>query len=251
MPPVPLKPKRFRWLRRIVLGFALLCLLLVVVGWVAFRNLTPLALWAASRFLPEWRIDAKTLRIERDGGLMLNGLRVRLRKDGSEVLSLDRAMVAFTWRELRERRIRAVDVEALRLSVNDAAMEEARKLFPETGSSQAKWTIDRVVVRDGYAKAALGTRPSIEGRIDSEIFSLGPAAADAKPDSVRLRNVTLRSPAGRDIVTIPDASLTFTPTELSDGHVRSLVIQRPRLALTQEEEALLNSATQPVAPAKR
>ena len=64
------------------------------------------------------------------------------------------------------------------------------------------------------------TQPGIAVRFDAEILSLGGETARGKSDSLRFRELALRSPAGRGIVTIPDATLAFTVPELTAGHLR-------------------------------
>ena len=249
MPSVPSNPKRRRRLRGIAWNFLLLSLALLVLVLLAVLNLTLLSLWAANHFLPAWRFGAARMQIDPKGALTIRGLTVRLREDGSEVLSLKNARVAFAWRELRKHHLAAVELDSLRVSANDAALAEARKISLSSKPDEVAWRIDRIAVRDGFGKIALATQPGIAVRLDAEILSLGENAAAGKSDTLRLRELALRSLTGRDIVTLPDATLAFTVPELTAGHLRRLTIEKPRVSLTQEEVAMLTAASPAQGPA--
>ena len=249
MLPVSSKPKRYRWVRRAAWNLLLGGLVLLVLGMFAVLNVTQLCLWAANHFLPEWQIAAGRMEIDPTGAVTLRRLTVRLRADGSEVLSVKKARIAFSWLEIRKHHLNAVELDGLLVSANDAALAGMRKLIPADRSGGSGWRIDRVAVRNGIGKGRFATQPGMSLRLDAEIFSVGATAAGGEPDSLRLRDLVLRSTGGRDIVTIPDATLAFTLAELSRGHVRRLTIESPQASLTQEELSLLTAASPAQGPA--
>ncbi len=243
MPSVPSKPKHRRWIRWAVQNVLWLAFTLLVLLVVAALSVTPLSLWAANRFLPEWRFRAEQVQIDRHGALTVRGLKVRLRRDGSEVLSAQNARATFSWRELRRRHVDAVEWDGLRVSANDASLAEVRKLLPADHAVDGGWKIDRIAVRGGFVKAAFSAQPQISMRVDAEIFSLGSGNAGGKPDALRLREIALRSDKGRGIVAIPDARLAFTAAELSAGHLRKLTIESPQVSLSQDEIAWFDTSS--------
>ncbi|MEI7821245.1 MAG: hypothetical protein WCK55_10035, partial [Verrucomicrobiota bacterium] len=222
MPIPPSRPKRRRWLRAIAWNLLLAGLALIVLGMLALFFITPLGVWAANRMLPAWNVAADRITLDAKGGVTVSGLKVRLREDRSSVLALRRARVTFSWRELFQRHLTAVDLNGLSITAKDAAIAEVQKMMAGGDPNDPGWRIDRIAVRDGAVKAALAGRPSAEGRFDAEIPGMAAPGADAKPGFVRLRGLALRSPAGRAIATVPDATLAFTAAELSAGHLRSL-----------------------------
>ena len=221
-----------RWLLRnlLWLSFVLAVLVCVVV-----MNVTPLSLWAVNHFLPEWRFRAENVHIDRHGAVTVRGLKVKLRRDGSEVLSALGTRVTFSWGELRKHHVDGVEWDGLRVSANDASLAEVRKLLPQDRTAEGGWKIDRVAVRGGFVKAAFAAQPQIDMRVDAEIFSLGDGKADGKSDTLRLREVALHLDKGRGIVAIPEVNLAFTAAELSAGHLRKLEIEGPQVSLTGEE----------------
>ena len=249
MPIPPSRPKRRRWLRAIAWNLLLAGLALIVLGMLALFFITPLGVWAANRMLPAWNVAADRITLDAKGGVTVSGLKVRLREDRSSVLALRRARVTFSWRELFRRHLTAVDLNGLSITANDAAIVEVQRMMAGGDPNDPGWRIDRIAVRDGAVKAALAGRPSAEGRFDAEIPGMAAPGADAKPGFVRLRGLALRSPAGRAIATVPDATLSFTAAELSAGHLRSLVVNGARVALTEEDLALLGTNCPSAGPA--
>jgi hypothetical protein len=243
MPPVMNRFKRRRWLRLFLTCVAGILALLALLAWVAVRNVTPLSLWLANRLLVAWQFDAAEIKIGRNGGLDVSDLRVRLRADGSEVLSFKKGSATFTWQELREHRIRLVEIEAPRINGSESAFEEVRRLLASGDTASADWRVERASLRDGFASVKIDGMPGGESRFDAEITSLCARTDAAGFDSLRLRDVTVRSDDGREIATIPEASFEFTPAEVLDGHIRSFRAVRPRVAITQEEAALLRPSS--------
>ena len=249
--PIPQsRSKLRRWLRAMARNLLLAGLTLLVLGMLAIFFITPLAVWAANRMLPAWNVTADRITLDANGGVTVSGLKVRLREEGSDVLALRRARITFSWRELFRRHLTAVDLNGLSITANDAAIAAAQKTLGDGGSNDPGWRIDRIAMRDGTVKAALAGRPSAEGRFDAEIPGVAAPDADAKPGSVRLRGLVLRSPAGRAIVTIPDATLSFTVAELSAGHLRRLAVNDAQIALTEEDLALFATDSPSAGPAR-
>ena len=217
----------------------LLVLLMLVLCLLGLLNLARVSVWAANHFLPAWQFGASGVELSPKGSLSVRGLSVRLREDGSEVLSLKKGRIAFSWMQLRQHRLNAVDLDGIRVAANDAAISEARKLIPAERSSDAGWKIDRLTVRDGHGDVALAKQQGISARVDAEILSLGTANPGGKADSLRLRELVLHSPTKREIVSVPEASLAFAVAELKEGHVRRIVVDGPQVSLTQEETALV------------
>jgi len=173
-----------RWLRRIAWNLLLLALLLLVLGMLAVLNLTPLSLWAANHFLPAWRFHVSRVTVEARGALTIRELSVQLRRDGGEVLSVRKARAAFSWRELFKSRLFAVDLDGLRVVANDGALEEVQTILAGKSSSQPRWQIDRLTVKNGSAKVALAEQPEFDSRFDFKIFSLGEKSAAGKVDAI-------------------------------------------------------------------
>ena len=242
MPLPTSRPKRRRpWLRRIAWNLLLGGLTLIVIGMLAVLFLTPLSVWMANRLLPGWLVSVERIAIQTNGGLTLRGLKMRLRTGGSDVLSLDKARISFSWRELRAHHLATVDVNGLLIAANDAALAEARKILASGGSKDSGWSIGHLTVRGGAVKVALANQPGIAGHFDAEIFGMAGPDAGGKLDFVRLREWSLRSPDGRAIVTIPDGTLAFKAAELSAGHLRKLTVDGAKVALTKEDVSIFTA----------
>ena len=249
--PIPTsQPKPSLRLRRIAGSFLLAGLVLIVLGMLALFFVTLLSVWAANRLLPGWLVSVERMTIQAHGGLTLRGVKVRLRSDGSDVLSADKAGISFSWRGLRTRHLIAVDMTGLRISANDAVLAEAQKILVADGSKDSGWTIDRLSVRGGSVKVALANQPALTSRFDAEILGMGGTDAGGKLDSVRLREWSLRAPDGRSIATIPDATLRFTTSELSAGHLRKLTVSGAVVAITQQDLSFLAPTPRDAAPAQ-
>ncbi len=250
MSPPPTVPKRRRWVRWLARNLLGLLFVLAVLAGVVWMNVTPLTLWAANRFLPEWRFRAEDVHIDRQGALTIRGLKVRLRSDNSEVLAAQSARATFSWRKLFQHRLEVVEWDGLRVSANDASLAAVQKLVVPGAPTDGGWKIDRVAVRGGSVKAAFAAWPQLSIRVDAEIFSLGDGNADGKADTLELRDIALRSGKGRGIVTIPEARLEFTSAELNAGHLRKLAIVNPQVALMDEEFALFANSSASAAPSR-
>ena len=250
MPIPPTRPKRRRWLRGMAWNLLLAGLALIVLAMLAIFFITPLGVWAANRLLPAWNVAADRITLDAKGGITVSGLKVRLREDGSNVLAVRRARVTFSWRELFRRHLTAVDLSGLRITPNDASIAEVQKILASGDPDDPGWRIDRIAVREGAVKAALAGRPSAEGRFDVEIPGVPATAADTKPGFVRLRGWALRSPEGRAILTVPDATLAFTAAEISAGHLRRLAVNDAQIVLTEEALALLATGSPSAGPAR-
>lgn len=246
----PRKPKPRRRIRRTLRGVAFIALAIGIAGWLLWRNLTAVSLWGANRFLPAWRFEAERVAVGPSGGMMLKGVRVRLRRDGSEVISLDSARIEFTWQGLRERRLGEVSMDGLRVFADDIVLAEVRRMLPPKQSEGSAWSVGRMSVRGGFGRIALRGQPQIEGRIDAEILSLGTPASATGPDSVRFRGLVIRSERNRSIVTAQEIALDFTLPELAAAHLRSVTLNNARVLVTHEEAALLEGWLADRGPAK-
>ena len=178
--PIPTsQPKPSLRLRRIAGSFLLAGLVLIVLGMLALFFVTPLSVWAANRLLPGWLVSVERMTIQAHGGLTLRGVKVRLRSDGSDVLSADKAGISFSWRGLRTRHLIAVDVTGLRISANDAVLAEAQKILVADGSKDSGWSIDLLNVRGGSVKVA----PPARRRAPASLPSFPPVLARRRPIS--------------------------------------------------------------------
>lgn len=226
-------------------GLSLIVLVMLTIFFV-----TPLGVWAANRLLPAWNVAADRITLDASGGITVSGLKVRLRGDGSEALALRRARVTFSWRELFRHHLASVDLNGVSIAANGAAISEVEKILSGGDPTNSRWRIDRLTVRDGFAKASLAALPGAEGRFDAEIFSMATPDTGGKPDTMRLRGWALRSRGGREIISIPEATLAFTVLELSSGHLRSLVVDGAQIALAKEDLALLHPGSPGTGPAR-
>ena len=108
MSKTPRFPRALRWCL-----YGLVFLLLAGAGgmWWAHRHLAKLIVGSFNRTSPGLEMTAKAAVLSGFDELALKSVRVRVRRDGSEVLRVPAATMRFSWRGLRAHFIREIVIE--------------------------------------------------------------------------------------------------------------------------------------------
>ena len=152
----------------------------------------------------------------------LSAVRVRLRKDDVEALSIPSVKAKITLEGLQARRVREIAIEEPKVFVSDALLEWLSSGAPKAGANQpataeTPWTVDRLALSGGRASVDLTGAPLVQFGFGAQLGDdvLPPreprelqAAVDFTDVAVRARGAALepflRVPAVRTKFRLPE-----------------------------------------------
>ena len=225
------KPSR---IRRVVRWCAWGLVFLLVAGaggmWWAHRHLAKLIVGSFNRTSPGLEMTAKAAVLSGFDELALKSVRVRVRRDGSEVLRVPAATMRFSWRGLRAHFIREIVIEQPRFRVTDALLA-ALPAGGSGGGETVPWRIGHLAVQGGVGRVDLVAQP----RVDFDFaVELGARAVDGTtPVSLALAALRVRLRGDEAVaLEIPGVQVQATLEGLRARKVRGITIAEPKLAVT-------------------
>jgi len=227
------KPSR---IRRVVRWCAWGLVFLLVAGaggmWWAHRHLAKLIVGSFNRTYPGLEMTAKAAALSGFDELALKSVRVRVRvrRDGSEVLRVPAATMRFSWRGLRAHFIREILIEQPRFTVTDALLA-ALPAGGSGGGETVPWRIGHLAVQGGVGRVDLAALP----RVDFDFaVELGARAVDGTtPVSLALAALRVRLRGDEAVaLEIPGVQVQATLEGLRARKVRGITIAEPKLAVT-------------------
>ena len=225
------KPSR---IRRVVRWCAWGLVFLLVAGaggmWWAHRHLAKLIVGSFNRTSPGLEMTAKAAVLSGFDELALKSVRVRVRRDGSEVLRVPAATMRFSWRGLRAHFIREIVIEQPRFRVTDALLA-ALPAGGSGGGETVPWRIGHLAVQGGVGRVDLAAQP----RVDFDFaVELGARAVDGTtPVSLALAALRVRLRGDEAVaLEIPGVQVQATLEGLRARKVRGITIAEPKLAVT-------------------
>ena len=225
------KPSR---IRRVVRWCAWGLVFLLVAGaggmWWAHRHLAKLIVGSFNRTYPGLEMTAKAAVLSGFDELALKSVRVRVRRDGSEVLRVPAATMRFSWRGLRAHFIREIVIEQPRFRVTDALLA-ALPAGGSGGGETVPWRIGHLAVQGGVGRVDLVAQP----RVDFDFaVELGARAVDGTtPVSLALAALRVRLRGDEAVaLEIPGVQVQATLEGLRARKVRGITIAEPKLAVT-------------------
>lgn len=234
-------PRVLRW------GAVGVLIMLLSAGgatWWAHRHLARLMVGSFNRTYPGLEMSAKGVALTGTGELDLQAVRVRVRRDGSEVLQVPAAKIRFSWREMRAHFIREIVIEQPGFKVTDALL--AALPAGGGGGEAVPWRIGHLAVKGGTGRVDLAALPRARFGFDIEFTEGGGANAFAVTGlSVRTR------PDGAEVLALPSVKVRASLEDLRQQRIREVVVDAPRVAVTDRLLAALPARKdeEPAAPA--
>ena len=240
------KPRRFRRVLRWC-AVAMLVLLLLAAGvtWWAHRHLARLIVASFNRTYPGLELSVKTVAMSGTGELNLKTAKVRVRRDGTEVLSVPSAQIRFSWDGMRAHFIREIVIENPRFHLTDALLA-ALPAGGGSGDGGVPWRIGHLAVKGGTGRVDLAALPEARFRFQTELN---------EGDGVNLTEISGLSVRTRgdavEVLAVPSLKVRASVADLRRQMIREVVIDAPRIALTDQLLAALpaDSEAKPEAPA--
>ena len=219
-----------RWLRRLILALLIATLILAGLWWWYAPTLGKIALALTNRAWPDFAVEAASVRRTSLDHLEIKNLRVRLRADESEVVTLAQVDVSATWRDLRAHRIRELRLDAPEVRVTDAVLA-VLSAAGESGTTSAPWTIEHLRLEHGQLGLKIAAAPPLVVSLDAQLSGVrtGGVGEDAE-QKIQFRDFRLqtRGEDGTDFVRVPLVEATFTWRGLlAEKRLASLRIQEP------------------------
>ena len=215
-------PARFRRiLRRCVLGGLLLLLAAGGATWWAHRHLARLMVASFNRTYPALELSAKGVALAGVSELDLKTVRVRVRRDGSEVLSVPAAKIRFSWREMRSHFIREVVIENPRFKITDALLAA----LPESAggsSDEVPWRIGHLAVKGGNGRVDLAALPEVRFGFRAELSE----GAGANEMAVTGLSVRTRGD-GAEVLALASVKVRASVADLRQQRIREVFVDAP------------------------
>ena len=228
------KPRRFpRVLRWCALGILSLLFAAAGAAWWADRHLAQLIVASFNRTYPGLEMSAKTVALTGTGALELKAVRVRVRRDGSEVLKIPAAIIRFSWREMRVHFIREIVIENPHFKITDALLA-ALPPGGSGGSEEVPWKIGHLAIAGGGGRVDLRGFPTAGFGFRVE-FSEGLGA-----NEIEVAGLTVRSRAdGGEMLALPLVKVRASVEDLRRQRIREVRVDAPRVAVTDGLLSLL------------
>ena len=243
-----IKTPRFRRALRWCL-YGLVFLVLAGAGgiWWAHQHLAKLIVGSFNRTYPGLEMTAKAAVLNGFDELALKSVRVRVRRDGSEVLQVSAARMRFSWSELRAHFIREIVIEQPGFKVTDALLSA----LPAGGSASASgdavpWRVGHLAVKGGKGQVDLATLPGARFGFDGELTD-GPG-----PNQFVVTGLSVRTrPDGAEVLALPSVRVRASLDDLLQQRIREVVVDGPRVVVTDRLLASLPTRKDedPAAPA--
>jgi hypothetical protein len=215
-------------LRRCAIGLAVVLLLVGLGTWWAHQHLTRLIVGSFNRTYPELEMTAKAAALTGSGELNMKNVRIRARRDGSEVLAVPSAKVRFSWSGIRTHYIEEIAVENPRITVTDTLLTSlpAQTEEPDDG---APWHIGRIAIKGGKARVAVAKLPEMRFGFQLELTE------GTGTNEIALNNISLRTqPDGVEVLRLPEFKVRASVADLREQRIREVVLTAPRIAITDQ-----------------
>lgn len=183
-------------------------------------------------------VDAK------DGGenqVRLSDVRSRLRDGTADAVSIPVLSVKFSQEELREGKIRELNLDSPHIAINDALLALLPKPSAESSPAPA-WSIENVSISNGTLKADIASLPRM--RFDFAAHGSGSLAQGRLPLTLDLSGVAVQlRHKETDALSIASVHAVVSLGELRAQKIRELAIEDPRVDVTDDLVSLLQSFT--------
>ena len=194
--------------------------------WWAHQHLAKLIVGSFNRTYPGLEMTAKTAVLNGFDELALKSVRVRVRRDGSEVLQVSAAQIRFSWSELRAHFIREIVIEQPSFKVTDALLSA----LPAGGSASASgdavpWRIGHLAVKGGKGRVDLATLPGARFGFDGELTD-GPGTNQFAVTGLSVRT----RPDGAEVLALPSVRVRASLDDLLQQRIREVVVDGPATA---------------------
>jgi len=230
-----------RILRLFVTGIALLLVAAVGASLYAYFHLTEIALWAAHRILPAAEIDAEQVTLHGFSRLSID--RLEIRTEGQTAFLASELEVDFHFRELWDRQIRRIVIEAPEFTITPAITNlMPGGAQPEGGG--ASWRVDRFEIKSGSIAFRGFDAPFPEATARIELAFDDLDADSETPGKLVLQDLEVHNPGGtRNLLAVPKIEVGLTIKGIRQQAIESLRIASPQIALTPEALKLLPPQT--------
>lgn len=221
------EPSRFRRVMRWCI-YGLVFLLLAGAGglWWAHRHLAKLIVGSFNRTYPGLEMSAKAAVLSGFDELALKSVRVRARRDGSEVLKVPAARMRFSWRELRSHFIREIVIERPGFKVTDALLA-ALPAGDHGGGEPVPWRIGHLAVKGGTGRVDMAAWPVARFGYEVE-WTEGDG-----PNHITVTGLSVRTrPDGAEVLALPTVKVQASLEDLRRQRIREVVVDSPRVAVT-------------------
>lgn len=216
-------------------GIGILILLLAVAGatWWAHRHLAQLIVGSFNRTFPDLEMSAKAAVLTGFGELDLKAVRVRVRRDGAEVLRIPAAKMRFSWGGLRGHFIREVVIENPRFRVTDALLA-ALPAGGGGGGEAVPWRIGHLAIRGGSGRIEVAALPEARFGFAVEL------SEGAGANRMKLTGLSVRTRAdGVEVLALPAVIVEASLADLRRRTIREVEIAAPRVVVTDRLLAAL------------
>ncbi len=230
-------PRFRRVLRWCALGLVLLLLAAAGGTWWVHRHLTRLIVASFNRTYPGLELSAKGVALTGTDELEVKAVRVRVRRDGSEVLKVPAAKVRFSWSGMRAHFIREIVVEQPSIKVTDALLAA----LPAGGNGSSDglpWRIGHLAIKGGIGRIEVAALPEARFSFQVELTEGGGAnVLEITKLSVRTR------PDGTEVLALPALKVRASLPELRQQKIPEVVVEAPRVVVTDRLLASLSAKT--------
>ncbi len=202
------------------------------VAILALDRLPGLLVGAAAWVLPDYRVSLGDVRLHGAGRLDVRHLRVYARGTRELVLAAKRLRVGFSPWDLRRSHLAEIRLVAPLLVVPSTAATDASG---SVHSTPPAWTVDRLVVRRGRARARrTPDRPGLAFRFATDLRAIGfTGERGARRHRLRIRDVRATLADGPPNVVLDDLLVTARPAavleeaRIDEIHLFGLAVKLP------------------------
>ncbi len=150
------KPRKWlRWLQLFAVAFVLLIAGLTILAFYLYHNLTGVVVWFANRSHPALSLDLQHAEFINSHQIEFQNIALKPGNGGDPVLAIEKAVIDFNWRDLRNHRVGIVQVENPRVIVTDSLLKQpAQKATAKTAitSADGLWLVDEFKVTGGIGR---------------------------------------------------------------------------------------------------
>ena len=205
---------------------------LIVLAIVVLAATALLIVASFNRTYPALELSIRGVALSGISELDVKNVRVRVRRDGSEVLRVPAAKIRFSWREMRAHFIREVVIENPRFHATDALLAA----LPESagGSSDAvPWRIGHLAVTGGSGRVDLAAWPEVRFGFRTELTEgAGANETEVTGLSVRTRD------DGAEVLALAALKVRASVEDLRGQRIREVWVDAPRIVLTDRKSVV-------------
>ena len=246
------KPRKWlRWLRLLAATLALLLACLIILSFYLYHNLTDVVVWFANRSQPGMALELQRAEFTSGSRIEFQNLTLKTGRQSDPALRIEKAVIDFTWNDLRNHRIASIQVENPSISITDALLNSPAQTpagKAKVTSADGLWLVDEFKISGGSAEIDVSHSPLIRFAFASdlhEIYLSSEIKLSTQSQSLNISRIEFlsRDPKPVEFGTIKSIAINFSLNHIAQNKIDGLTIATPSLSLTPGLLETLSTAT--------